>query len=57
VLVGPLIYDNAINLQVAWTERIVPPWPDRPTSYLALLECRPGALDLAAPLEGWELPA
>jgi transposase len=28
-----------------------------PVHYLALLERKPGALDFAAPLEGWELPA
>lgn len=28
-----------------------------PTHYLALLERKPGALDVARPLEGWELPA
>jgi hypothetical protein len=27
-----------------------------PVHYLALLERKPGALDFAAPLEGWELP-
>jgi hypothetical protein len=27
-----------------------------PTHYLALLERKPGALDFAAPLAGWELP-
>ena len=29
---------------------------DDPVHYLALLERKPGALDFAAPLEGWELP-
>lgn len=28
-----------------------------PVHYLALLERKPGALDFAAPLEGWALPA
>jgi transposase len=28
-----------------------------PVHYLALLERKPGALDFAAPLQGWELPA
>ena len=27
-----------------------------PVHYLAVLEPKPGALDFAAPLEGWELP-
>lgn len=27
-----------------------------PMHYLALLECKPGALDYALPLEGWDLP-
>src|SRR5262249_60031273 len=27
-----------------------------PVHYLAVLERKPGALDFAAPLEGWELP-
>jgi transposase len=53
------------TVQIAVAERVVAShrrcW-DRervmydPVHYLALLERKPGALDFAAPLEGWELP-
>ena len=37
--------------------RTLPERPFEPVHYLRLLERKPGALDHARPLEGWQLPA